>query len=416
MIASALRQAPAALALLAATATSPAPARPAPSPTNPTARAADGLTLDRVVGLMRHGVRAPLDGEVPHGTRTAKAWPRWSTPESELTPRGAEALEIEARADRARWAAQGLIPATGCPAPGMVRLSTNNASRTIASGRAYAEGLAPGCALPVEHRPIGQVDPRFEPLRARATKFDAAAAVADINRFTGGMDALVARHRPALRLLDTVLGCGDAKGCDPAGPARLTPSADGHGIDLTGPIRTASGTAQVLLLQYAEGLSPSVGGAPVDGAMLARLGGIHAALFDVYSRSPYMAAHQSAAFGRHMLDALTAPQGPAIDMLVGHDTNVTALAALLGFDLVAPGYATNDAAPGGAILIRRWHDRRGRRFVTLAYRTQSPTRIRDHSDAVSVTPVQVRGCPVGAPCPLDRFVAVMKERLAPLAE
>ncbi|MGO1305442.1 MAG: histidine-type phosphatase, partial [Sphingomonas parapaucimobilis] len=235
------------------------------------------------------------------------------------------------------------------------------------------------------------------------------------DRFTGGMDALVARNRPALRLLDQVLGCGEPRGCDPAGPARLTPSADGHGIDLTGPIRTASGTAQVLLLQYAEGLSPSVGGLPVDGAVLARLGTVHAALFDVYSRSPYMAAHQSAAFGRHMIAALTAQDGAKVDMLVGHDTNVTALAALLGFDLVAPGYATNDAAPGGAILIERWHDARGRAFVTVRYRTQSPDQIRAHAAAVSVKPVRVRGCPADAPCPLDQFVWLFRERLAPLA-
>ncbi|QXT34210.1 histidine-type phosphatase [Sphingomonas sanguinis] len=384
----------------------PVAAQKAPAP--------QGLTLDRVVVLMRHGVRAPLDGEVPHGTRTAKPWPIWTTPESELTPHGAEALAAEARADRADWIARGLLT-RNCPAPGSIRIWTNSSSRTIASGEAYAKALAPGCAVPVAHNPLGQVDPLFEPLRARATRFDATTAVADIDRFTGGMDALVARNRPALQLLNRVLGCGDAKGCDPAGPARLTPSADGHGIDLTGPIRTASGTAQVLLLQYAEGLSPSVGGLPVDGAVLARLGAVHAALFDVYSRSPYMAAHQSAAFGRHMIEALTARDGAKIDMLVGHDTNVTALAALLGFDLVAPGYATNDAAPGGAILIERWHDAKGRAFVTVRYRTQSPEQIRAHAAAVSVKPVQVRGCPADAPCPLDRFVTLFGERLAPLA-
>lgn len=384
----------------------PVAAQKAPAP--------QGLTLDRVVVLMRHGVRAPLDGEVPHGTRTAKPWPIWTTPESELTPHGAEALAAEARADRADWIARGLLT-RNCPAPGSIRIWTNSSSRTIASGEAYAKALAPGCAVPVAHNPLGQVDPLFEPLRARATRFDATAAVADIDRFTGGMGALVARNRPALQLLNRVLGCGDAKGCDPAGPARLTPSADGHGIDLTGPIRTASGTAQVLLLQYAEGLSPSVGGLPVDGAVLARLGAVHAALFDVYSRSPYMAAHQSAAFGRHMIEALTARDGAKIDMLVGHDTNVTALAALLGFDLVAPGYATNDAAPGGAILIERWHDAKGRAFVTVRYRTQSPVQIRAHAAAVSVKPVQVRGCPADAPCPLDRFVTLFGERLAPLA-
>ncbi|MEG3091514.1 histidine-type phosphatase [Sphingomonas sp. PB1R3] len=370
------------------------------------------MTLDRVVILMRHGVRAPLDGEVPKGTRTAAPWPHWTTPESQLTPNGAAALVVEARADRADWVARGLLSASGCPA---IRIRTNSSSRTIASGEAYARGFAPDCAIAVAHNPMDQVDPLFEPLRARATRFDAAAAVADIDRFTGGMDALVARHRDGLRLLERVLGCREAKGCDPAGPARLTPSADGHGIDLTGPIRTASGTAQVLLLQYAEGMPPSVGGLPVDATVLTRLGALHAALFDVYSRSPYMAAHQSAAFGRHMIAALTARDDAKIDMLVGHDTNVTALAALLGFDLVAPGYAANDAAPGGAILLNRWQDRSGKSFVTVTYRTQSPAQIRAHAGAVTVTPVQVRGCPVAAPCPLDRFVTLFGERLAPLA-
>jgi len=373
------------------------------------------LTLDRVVILMRHGVRAPLDGEVPHGTRTARPWPVWSTRESELTPRGAQALMAAARADRAEWAARGLVSAHGCLARDSIRIWTNSASRTIASGQAYAAGLAPDCMVPVRHKSLGTVDPLFEPLRARATRFDATAAIADIGRFTGGMDALVARNRPALTLLDQVLGCGDPRGCDPAGAPRLTPSADGHGIDLSGPIRTASGTAQVLLLQYAEGLAPSVGGLPVDGAVLARLGTVHAALFDIYSRSPYMAAHQSAVFGRHMINALTAKNGAKVDMLVGHDTNVTALAALLGFDLIAPGYASNDAAPGGAILIERWHDPRGRAFVTVRYRTQSPDQIRTQSAATTVTPVRVRGCPADAPCPLNRFVALFRDGLAPLA-
>ncbi|MEJ8630743.1 hypothetical protein P0F65_14380 [Sphingomonas sp. I4] len=182
------------------------------------------MTLDRVVILMRHGVRAPLDGEVPKGTRTAAPWPHWTTPESQLTPNGAAALVAEARADRADWVERGLLSASGCPA---IRIRSNSSSRTIASGEAYARVLAPDCAIAVAHNPMDQVDPLFEPLRARATRFDAAAAVANIDRFTGGMDALVARHRDGLRLLDRVLGCREAKGCDPAGPARLTPRPTG---------------------------------------------------------------------------------------------------------------------------------------------------------------------------------------------
>ena len=43
-----------------------------------------GLAVERVVIVMRHGIRAPLAGEVPEGIRTAAPWPRW--PVSKTTP------------------------------------------------------------------------------------------------------------------------------------------------------------------------------------------------------------------------------------------------------------------------------------------------------------------------------------------
>ncbi|WP_447410573.1 hypothetical protein, partial [Clostridium perfringens] len=60
---------------------------------------------------------------------------------------------------------------------------------------------------------------------------------------------------------------------------------------LTGPIRRYSGTAQVLLLEYLEGLPMAqVGWGRATPAALKRLAVLHAALFDVYARPPYMAA------------------------------------------------------------------------------------------------------------------------------
>jgi len=51
-----------------------------------------------------------------------------------------------------------------------------------------------------------------------------------------------------------------------------------------------------------------------------------------------------------------------LSILVGHDTNVTALAAALRVDLKAPGYATNDVPPGGALLLERLRDAGSGRF------------------------------------------------------
>lgn len=368
--------------------------------------------VERIVIVMRHGIRAPLASEVPQGTRIATPWPRWPVEESRLTPHGIRALETVAAADRRRFIALGVLP-RGCAAPGAIRIRTNVSDRTIASGEAYARGIAPGCGLAAEHLEAGAIDPIFEPLRAGATRFDANRAVAEIERFTGGMRALAARHADTIALLDRILGCAPrGTGCTPDAPARVSPSPDGRGIELQGPIRDTSGIAQVLLLQYVEGLPlRDVGWGRADPAALTRIGALHAALFDVFTRSPYMASHQAAVLGRHVMEKLADPRGPRIEVLMGHDTNVTALGAVLRTSLRAPGYAVDDVPPGGAILIERLRDRKsGRRYVRLSYRTQSPQALRSGSAAASIRPLTMAGCT--HLCPADRFTQLLQSRLA----
>ncbi len=393
------------LAAILAAALAPAPSASA-SP-----QAGSTLVLDKAVVLMRHGVRAPLDGEVPAATRTAQPWPRWPVAESRLTGRGAQAMALLGAFDRHRWSRLALVPRTGCPA---VRIRANTAVRTIDSGAAFARGFAPGCTIAVAHRTDPDVDPIFEPLRAGATDFDAATAIAAIERHTGGVDTLARRRAGAIRLLDRVMGCGTTIACADWGASRVTPSRDGRGIDLAGPIRATSGIAQVLLLQQAEGFAPQqVGWGRADPATLRRVGALHAALFDVFTRPPYMAAHQSAVLARYMLAALADRQGPALDLLVGHDTNVTAFAATLGVDLVAPGYAVNDVAPGGAIVVERLRDRRsGVRYVRLFYQAQPLATLRTLAPQVTLAPLKIRGCP--RLCPLTTFDRLVRTRLAPM--
>ena len=365
--------------------------------------------VERVVMVMRHGVRAPIDGEVPAGTLTAAPWPRWPVAAEQITPHGAQAMAIRGRADRAWLAAAGVVPATGCPAPGRVRVWTNVSQRTIDSGEGFVAGFAPGCGIAVGHRAAGEVDPLFEALRARTTAFRAADAIASIEKFTGGMDRLVAKHRAELRLLDRVLGCAQPT-CSPGAPPALHATADGRGIELDGPILRSSGVAQVLLLEAAEGM-PHPGWGRATPAVLERLGQLHAALFDVFTRSPYMAAHQAGPLGRRVIGSLTAADGPALDLLVGHDTNVTALAAALGVELVSPGYARNDTAPAGALVMEQVRDAAGARFVRLSYRTQTPAELSRLESRVTTTPMTIPGC--ARLCPVARFATLLGARLAP---
>lgn len=372
-------------------------------------------SIERVILLMRHGVRSPLDGEVPPGTRTGRPWPIWTAPAEQVTPHGAAALRALARADRRWLAASGVLPARGCPAPETLRIWTNSSPRTIASGTYYAEGFAPGCSLTVGHKPVGETDALFEPLNLHPPRFNAAEAAASIQRYTGGAVALAERHRAGLTLLERLLACPAAP-CSPEEPASVTASADGHGIDLKGPIRAASGTAQVLMLQYLEGLPMAqVGWGRASPAVLAQLGAVHGALFDVFSRPPYMAAFQMAPTVDRITRDLTDDQAPAFDLLVGHDTNVAALAAVLGVPVQAPGFAENDPSPGGGIAIALVRAPDGSKAVRLWYRSQSAADIRAARDRAVWKPLRLQGCDEGIEhrCLLPRFLKRLEIATAP---
>lgn len=378
------------------------------------AEAASTLKVERVFVLMRHGVRAPIDGEVPAGTQTARPLPQWPVAAEEITPHGAKAVANQAKLDRALLARQGLL-LEGCPAAGAVRIWSNSVDRTIATGQAYAAGFASGCDIPAGHQEMGSADPFFEALRADAS-FDPAKAIVSITAYTGGLDALAKRHQPEIRLLDKLLDCGRSEGCSPLPPSSVHPSADGKGIDLTGPIRTTSGTAQVLLLLYAEGLAgPGTAWPAITPASLKTIGALHAALFDVFTRPPYMAAHQAgpvaAALEKYMNS--NDPADPVFDLLVGHDTNVTALAALLDLKLTAPGYATGDVAPGGALWIERMTNHQGQHFLRFFNRTQSPQQLRQLSPHASMTRLILPGCAngPGQSCPLESFNRIVATKL-----
>jgi 4-phytase/acid phosphatase len=117
--------------------------------------------------------------------------------------------------------------------------------------------------------------------------------------------------------------------------------------------------------------------------------------------------------GREVLASLSA-KGPRLTVFMGHDTNVTALAAALRVDLKAPGYAINDVPPGGALLIERLRDARtGARFVRVSYRTQSPEMLRRLGQSASLVMLKIPGC-ASLLCPAATFHRLLASHLAPL--
>nr|WP_245879351.1 histidine-type phosphatase [Xanthomonas pisi] len=375
--------------------------------------------LERVVVVFRHGVRAPLQGEAAAAHYADQAWPQWSTPASLLTPRGRKAVRLSGEYLRQWLTQQALLPRTGCPAPGSVSVWANTDQRTIDSGALLADALAPGCGIVAGHREAGSNDPLFRPIEAGAVAFDAAAAVASIQRQTGGPAVLLQGHAGALQAMQQILGCTRTP-CDFARmPSTLAPSANGRGLALSGPIDLTSGTGEVLLLQYADGLPLSqVGWGRATPERLVQVSRLHALLFAIYARPHYMAQRSGAPLAREVLQRFGDARAPALSLFVGSDTHIAALSSLLGVHFQLPGYGADDPPPGGALLLGLWRQPDGTRVVRARYLAQSLDQLRALSPLDLAHPPlqQELALDVCAPdqrmaCPLPMLAQALEQQL-----
>jgi 4-phytase/acid phosphatase len=255
---------------------------------------------------------------------------------------------------------------------------------------------------------------------------DPVAAVASVNAETGGAAKLAAPYGAQIRTVETILGCrgpGVAKPCDIAkDPAAIRVSADGRGVDLTGAINTTSGTAQVFLLEYVEGLPMrEVGWGRASLPRITAISRLHALLFDVYARPSYMAPRVAGPLGRRLLATIEAPApAPALSLFVGHDNNIAAVTALLGVHFQIKGYGYDDPPVGGALVFEVLRDpASGQAYVRTLYQAQTPDQLRHltpldlkHPPATQVLTPAACAVKGGDLCRLEDFSALMNQRLA----
>lgn len=390
----------------------------------PTAHAREDLQLERVVLLYRHGVRTPLPGEIQLNEATGKPWPAWPQPPSELTPHGAAGARLMGAYDRQRLAAAGLFPTTGCPSTSQMAFWANTDQRTIASAKALAEGFAPGCRIKVGHLPQGDEDPLFHPIEAGATDWNAQESVASILGSTGGPDALIAPHRDALAIFAHAMGCGSRH--DPSWcsydhwQGSLAVSPDAKRMTLTGPIAMTSGTAEAMLMAYAEGRSMrDVGWGRIAPAQMEQLSQLHALLFDIYARPDYMANRVASIMSLRIIHLMDDEHAPQLSVLVGSDNNIVALASVLGIHFKMPGYAKDDPPIGGALGIELWRNRGdGKRYVRVFYQAQSLVQLRSLQSVAGhaqpfTTALQPMGCfDDGGMCRVEELLVVLRRAAA----
>src|SRR5690606_21965711 len=109
------------------------------------------LTLERMVMLMRHGVRPPTKSSPVAAGLARDPWSQWDVPPGHLTSHGFKGVVIVGRWNRNALSARGLVPDEGCPAGDSIAVRANTDQRTRETARAFLLGFAPDCNIPIAY-------------------------------------------------------------------------------------------------------------------------------------------------------------------------------------------------------------------------------------------------------------------------
>jgi len=371
------------------------------------AAAPASMVIDSEVLLLRHGVRPPTHEPALDPAIAPAAWPSWPVAPGDLTPHGAEAIARLAAYDRQKFAADGIVPESGCPADVMIYADADE--RTVATGQAFADAFAPGCRLAVAHA-AGATDPLFSALDAPDPGFDAKAAKAAMLAAAGGdADDVVQSHPALFQAMQAALDPGGHAFLDL--PANISAKRPGQLPKLSGPLAEGASAAEDFLLEYLDGKPlADVAWGRVPPKEIPVLLALHPLAYTVTARPPYIADRAAAPLAARILAGLTG--GEKLTVLVGHDTNQAELAGMLGLHWSLGGYPEDDPPPGGGLLFVLWHDRAsGQHYVTVTYQAATMAQIRDLSplsrgQPPALEPLRLPGCgdsPAATGCTLAGF-------------
>jgi len=384
----------------------------------PLPAAGSELTLERVVMLMRHGIRPPTQLQPIPPEYSPRPWPKWKVGPGLLTGHGAKGVALLAAADRAEFARRGLLAASGCPAPGQLAIVASKVPRAIATAEAWAGSFAPRCGIAVDHPAKDEPDALFHPLEAKPAWFDGAQARTDALE-SGDPASEARRLDPEIRRLETILDCNPPQ-CDLEHQASTLAARPHDRPALKGPLNVAATASETFLLEYLENKPMAeVGWGQVDRAGIERLLVFTAVKFRFEDRPPYIAKAAAGPLANAMLEALTETETARVAVFAGHDTNIADLAGLLDLHWRVPTYPHDTVPPGSVLGFELLSDRGGGRFVRAFYRSQDMDQLRNLEPLASKgsahrSYVDIPGCgragePAG--CRLDAFAKLVRAKL-----
>jgi 4-phytase/acid phosphatase len=385
--------------------------------------AAPAPQLRYTVIISRHGVRSPTWEAARLNDYSAEPWPDWGVPPGDLTSQGRELIKLMGAYYRDWLSAEHLIENSGCRSAARIYIWADTDQRTLETGRAFAESLAPGCSIAAHSQGEQETDSLFSGV---GTADPQLALNALRDRIGSNPQNLLADHQDALRTLRSILTGGQRVSNDYlAKSQRVDAVLKGNAVALNGPFDTSSTLSEDFLLEYANGMSAKdLGWGRLSKNNLTQVLELHAIYADLMRRTPYIArargsnllAHvlrsmEQAATGKAVAGSLGVP-GDVVLLVSGHDTNQSNLSGMMDLTWNLPGYQPNETPPGGALIFTLWQlPQKSALFVKAEFVAQSLDQMRDSTPLSLKTPpirtdVGIPGCkteqqPTG--CPWEAF-------------
>ena len=396
----------------------------------------DGYVLDKVVQISRHGVRPPTKSNEKLLTSvTQRQWPIWLVPFGNLTGHGYSGAVEMGRYRGAVLRSAGLIP-EGCPDAKQLLVHASPLQRTKATAQALLDGMFPGCGFQPTYV-SGEQDALFQANEMPFAALDPIKAKAQILKALGGsVEAAQARYKPYEDTLKAV-ACLPNADC-PYGKQVWTLEENAKGRFSIKGLSAGANMGEVFRLEYSQGLplDKVAFGHARTAAEVSSLMVLTKAKYDFLNDIPYIASRGASELmnqvslelkqGTALASALghTPPDVPLM-LLVAHDTNISYLRTMLGFNWKLGDYIDNNIPPVGTLQFERYKEiKTGGYFLRIAFEAQSMDQVRNLSQLSSAekplasdfeSAKDCRSTSVGLLCPFKEAMVTVDKNIDPTA-
>lgn len=347
----------------------------------------DKYKIKEAVVLSRHNIRSPLsDSKSALGRMTPHEWNKWTAGKSELTLRGG-VLETQMGQYFRKWAVDaGLFPENHIPSADDLNVIANSMQRCIATARYFTSGFMPVGDVVVNHRYTpSKMDPLFNPQLTKVSPEFIALAMEQINAM-GGKEGIVGINRNIAgdyALMKEVLDVKDSPMAKEGDP--YLKSLDNYNTELLwekfeeprlksgSALKELNAASDAFILQYYEQPDSlkAAFGHKLTRKDWERLAHVKDVYQDVLFSAPIVATNVARPLIQYMYDELRSP-ARKFTFLVGHDSNLAAVAVALGVEEYELPNAIEKKTPiGSKIVVEKFAGPDGKEYadINLVYQS-----------------------------------------------